>query len=1070
MDPEPGDFEELAEPEFATPLSQSDASQSSKADEWSDPRDASPPAPPAPELLDDGAAGVSAALADGLSFSEPTHADADEGKGDWPEWACRYCGISDPGCVVRCVESNKWFCNSCGNTSGAHIIHHLVRAKNHTVCLHPESPLGETILECYNCGCRNVFLLGFVPAKTDSVVVLLCRVCVETVPALKNMDWDLGEWLPLIQDRRFLPWLVKVPTDAEQMRARQLSASQINKLEELWKERPDANPEDLEKPGVDDEANPVLIQYQDGYHYQNVLAPLVKLEADYDKKMKEGQTQENVSVRWELGLNKKRIALFVLGRHEADLRLVSGDELKLKLSSIGARAFGRPWEMIGHVQRIVDGEVALEMRGSTVPLDIADAFLVDVVWKSTSYDRMQSALKTFAVDDTSVSGYLYHKLVGHDVEAQTLRVSLPKRLSVPGLPELNHSQFSAVKSVLQKPLSLIQGPPGTGKTVTSAAIVFHLAKQNMGQVLVIAPSNVAVDQLTEKISATGLRVVRLCAKSREAVSSSIDHLTLHRMVMSLDTPDKEELRKLQALKEDQGELVTADERKFRQLKAKTERELLQAADVICTTCVGAGDPRLASFRFRQVLIDEATQAMEAECLIGIVMGAKQLVLVGDHQQLGPVVMCKKAAKAGLMQSLFERLVLLGLRPIRLQVQYRMHPCLSEFPSDMFYEGTLQNGVSEAERLVPSIDFPWPVPTKPMFFYISNGCEEISASGTSFLNRAEASTVEKVVTLFLRMGVKSHQIGVITPYEGQRAYSVAYMQRNGTLHKELYKDIEVASVDSFQGREKDFIILSCVRSNEHQGIGFLSDPRRMNVALTRARYGLLVLGNPRILAKDPLWNALINHFKAHDCLVEGSLNNLQQSMMSFPKPRRNLDRRAYLSSIATPPAHGHPHAMGMMPPHAHAHADGAGYAQQHRAPPRNGQYNRADSRFDPRYEGAQNAAFQPPPVPPAVGRAGPAPLPMHGYGPGGTWVGATPMSHAMSYDTHSQASMRSGGYSQPLTQGAGFMRGAHGGFSQQSADHLSVGGGGMSLSQESGVYSEHGGAGFAFHHHLSQPPH
>ena len=384
--------------------------------------------------------------------------------------------------------------------------------------------------------------------------------------------------------------------------------------------------------------------------------------------------------------------------------------------------------MFGHVLRFSDGEVALELRGSTVPLDISDGYMVDFVWKATSFDRMQSALKTFAVDDSSVSGFLYHKLVGHEVEPQSLRVSLPKRLSVPGLPELNHSQFSAVKSVLMKPLSLIQGPPGTGKTVTSAAIVFHLAKQNMGQVLVVAPSNVAVDQLTEKINQSGLRVVRLCAKSRETVSSSIDHLTLHMMVKSLDTPDKEELRKLQALKDDQGELVTADERKFRQLKAQTEREILQAADVICTTCVGAGDPRLSNLRFRQVLIDEATQAMEAECLIGIVSGAKQLVLVGDHQQLGPVVMCKKAARAGLMQSLFERLVLLGIRPIRLQVQYRMHPCLSEFPSDMFYEGTLQNGVSEAERLVPSIDFPWPVPTKPMLFYISSGCEEISASG------------------------------------------------------------------------------------------------------------------------------------------------------------------------------------------------------------------------------------------------------------------------------------------------------------------------------------------------------
>lgn len=111
-----------------------------------------------------------------------------------------------------------------------------------------------------------------------------------------------------------------------------------------------------------------------------------------------------------------------------------------------------------------------------------------------------------------------------------------------------------------------------------------------------------------------------------------------------------------------------------------------AADVICCTCVGAGDPRLSACCFQKVLIDECTQATEPECLIPIVLGSKQIVFVGDHCQLGPVVMCKKAAAAGLVQSLFERLIRAGVKPIRLQVQYRMHPCLSEFPSVMFYEG------------------------------------------------------------------------------------------------------------------------------------------------------------------------------------------------------------------------------------------------------------------------------------------------------------------------------------------------------------------------------------------------
>lgn len=154
------------------------------------------------------------------------------------------------------------------------------------------------------------------------------------------------------------------------------------------------------------------------------------------------------------------------------------------------------------------------------------------------------------------------------------------------------------------------------------------------------------------------------------------------MVKNLDGPDKTELRKYQTLKDELGELTAQDASRYRQLRTAAEKEILQAADVICCTCVGAGDPRLSNFRFRQLLIDESTQAMEAECFIPIVLGVKQLVLVGDHCQLGPVVMCKKAAKAGLTQSLFERLVLLGIRPIRLQVQYRMHPSLSEFASNM----------------------------------------------------------------------------------------------------------------------------------------------------------------------------------------------------------------------------------------------------------------------------------------------------------------------------------------------------------------------------------------------------
>jgi regulator of nonsense transcripts 1 len=174
----------------------------------------------------------------------------------------------------------------------------------------------------------------------------------------------------------------------------------------------------------------------------------------------------------------------------------------------------------------------------------------------------------------------------------------------------------------------------------------------------------------------------------------------------------------------------------------------------------------------------------------------------------------------------------------------------------------------------------------MMFWSNLGNEEISASGTSYLNRTEASNVEKIVTRFFKAGVKPDDIGIITPYEGQRSYIVSSMQAMGTFKKELYKEVEVASVDAFQGREKDFVVLSCVRSNDHQGIGFLSDPRRLNVALTRAKYGVVILGNPKVLSKHPLWHWLLLHFKERNCLVEGPLSNLQVSLLQFSRPKNN----------------------------------------------------------------------------------------------------------------------------------------------------------------------------------------
>ena len=142
---------------------------------------------------------------------------------------------------------NRWYCNGRGNLPGSHIITHLVRSRHKEVSLHADSPVGDTVLECYNCGTTNVFLLGFVPAQGDSVVVLLCREPCLHAKGLEDMNWDLDAWQPLIVDRQFLPWLVRVPTEKEMARSRQITVAEANKLEEMWKSNPNATLEDVPK-------------------------------------------------------------------------------------------------------------------------------------------------------------------------------------------------------------------------------------------------------------------------------------------------------------------------------------------------------------------------------------------------------------------------------------------------------------------------------------------------------------------------------------------------------------------------------------------------------------------------------------------------------------------------------------------------------------------------------------------------------------------------------------------------------------------------------------------------------
>ncbi|KAG9394994.1 UPF1 [Carpediemonas membranifera] len=802
-----------------------------------------------------------------------------------PEEHCSYCQAHHPHCLVRCNVCKKWFCNGRSGCSASHAVMHMIRSKHKEISLHSKNALGATPIECYNCGCKNIFMLGYVPAKKDNVVVLLCREPCLSKCTHKNVDWDVSKWEPLIQDRQLVDWLVKPPTTEMQIRCRAVTQSSIIRLEELWRTNPAAHVEELDHPvnrNVD--PDPVLLRYGSPGQYAATFAPLIALEAEHDQRMKEAQSQDHVVVRWVPGHNKRFVAYFTYAKSEAELHLVPGDELRLRHSqgNLG------PWMAEGHIIAIhPNEEIALELKGSKdpPPTHLERGFSIDFVWKPISFNRMQLAIRRLGEDSSACAKTILHALMG-----DPSRISVPIRTNVqlkghgaPNLPTLNASQMEAVRSVLTEPLALVQGPPGTGKTVTAATIVYYLNQLEPDeQILVCAPSNVAVDQLCEKINATGVKVIRFCAKSREFVQTAVEPLTLHYHVQHVHDPSREELQRLQARKDEGGSLPDDQEGKLRKLRLGLERDILKTANVVAATCVSSGDTRLSKCRFKYVLIDESTQACEPEVLVPIVQGAEQLILVGDHSQLGPVIMCKAAARAGLSQSLYERLVLLGIKPHRLQVQYRMHPALSEFPSNTFYQGDLQNGVSVTERRLAA-SFPWPDADKPLTFVHTAGREELSASGTSYLNRTEAVVIEQIVTRCLKCGIGPDQIGVITPYTGQRAF-VGFQLQKGELHSSIYQDIEISSVDGFQGREKDVIILSCVRSNEHQGIGFLADPRRLNVALTRAKYGLIIVGNALVLSQQPLWHALLRHMRERQLLVEGPLDGLQPVRFHLMAPK------------------------------------------------------------------------------------------------------------------------------------------------------------------------------------------
>ena len=441
-------------------------------------------------------------------------------------------------------------------------------------------------------------------------------------------------------------------------------------------------------------------------------------------------------------------------------------------------------------------------------------------------------------------------------------------------PGLNEPQREAIRFALSaRDVALIHGPPGTGKTTTVAELI-RAAIGRGWRVLACAPSNLAVDNIFERLLAAGAKAVRLGHPAR--VLPELRTHTLDLMVES--HPDVRLARRL--VKEAMGLFRQANRytrarpepgarqqarlearsllADARRLENQAAEQILDTAEVLCATTTGLDSDLLGTRRFDLVVIDEACQSVEPGCWTAL-LRAERVVLAGDHCQLPPTVVSTEAAAEGFGVSLFERLMALYPAQIsrRLTVQYRMHQAIMDFSSLEFYDAELLAHDSVKDRLLAELPGvrACPLTQTPVEFIDTAGAsfdEELEPDGESRLNRQEATLVVRKVQELLETGLAPGDIAVISPYGAQ----VRLLRERLSI-----AGLEVDSVDGFQGREKEAVVISLVRSNSEGEIGFLGDVRRMNVALTRARRKLLVVGDSATLSCNPFYARLLEYFEA-----------------------------------------------------------------------------------------------------------------------------------------------------------------------------------------------------------------